>query len=54
MKGSLLALDYDGTIAGNGELDAEVRSAPIEARRMDITLVVATGRIFEGPGAPAL
>ncbi|HME68805.1 MAG TPA: HAD hydrolase family protein [Myxococcota bacterium] len=49
MKLSLLALDYDGTIAENGELDAEVRSALIEARRKDITLVLATGRILGDP-----
>ena len=46
MKLSLLALDYDGTIAENGELDAEVRNALIEARRKNITLVLATGRIL--------
>jgi len=46
MKLRLLALDYDGTIAQNGELDAGVRSALIEACRQDITLVLVTGRIF--------
>jgi hydroxymethylpyrimidine pyrophosphatase-like HAD family hydrolase len=44
MKLRLLALDYDGTIAENGELDAVVRSALIEACRADIRLVLATGR----------
>ncbi|HBZ71311.1 MAG TPA: hypothetical protein DEP35_16910 [Deltaproteobacteria bacterium] len=46
MKLKLLALDYDRTIAENGQLDRGVRSALIEARRKDITLVLATGRIL--------
>jgi len=46
MKFNLLALDYDGTIAADGELNPEVRSALIEARRKEITLILATGRIL--------
>ncbi len=47
MKLSLLALDYDGTIAEDGRLDPEVRSAIDEARAHGIVVVVVTGRVME-------
>jgi hydroxymethylpyrimidine pyrophosphatase-like HAD family hydrolase len=45
-KLGLLALDYDGTIAEQGRLDAEVRRALVEARARATTLVLVTGRIL--------
>lgn len=44
MKLSVLALDYDGTIASNDTLDPGVRSAIAEARSRRITVVLVTGR----------
>ncbi|HEY2151805.1 MAG TPA: HAD family hydrolase [Vicinamibacterales bacterium] len=44
MKLSALALDYDGTIAVNGVLDASVRKAIREARRRGIAVILVTGR----------
>jgi hydroxymethylpyrimidine pyrophosphatase-like HAD family hydrolase len=41
---SVLALDYDGTIAAEGVLDAKVREALEDARRQGITVVLVTGR----------
>lgn len=46
MKFGVLALDYDGTIARDGVLDPEVRSAIAEARAHGITVVIVTGRIL--------
>ena len=46
MKFGVLALDYDGTIARDGVLDPEVRSAIIEVRRRGIAVVIVTGRIL--------
>jgi hypothetical protein len=46
MKFSLLALDYDGTIAWNGELDTEVRRVLTELRGTDLSIVLVTGRIL--------
>ena len=47
MKFGVLALDYDGTIAREGVLDPEVRSAIAEVRARGITVVIVTGRILE-------
>jgi hydroxymethylpyrimidine pyrophosphatase-like HAD family hydrolase len=46
MKFGVLALDYDGTIARDGVLDPEVRSAIAEVRARGITVVIVTGRIL--------
>jgi hypothetical protein len=47
MKFSVLALDYDGTIAHQGRLDPDVRSAIAEAQSRGIAVVIVTGRILE-------
>jgi HAD superfamily hydrolase (TIGR01484 family) len=47
MKFSALALDYDGTIARDGSLDPDVRSAIAEVRSRGIAVVLVTGRILE-------
>ena len=47
MKFSVLALDYDGTIARDGSLDPDVRSAIAEVRSRGIAVVLVTGRILE-------
>jgi hydroxymethylpyrimidine pyrophosphatase-like HAD family hydrolase len=44
MKFGVLALDYDGTIASDGILDPEVRSAIEEARARGIVCILVTGR----------
>ena len=44
MRFTVLALDYDGTIAGNGVLDPVVRSAIADARERGITVCIVTGR----------
>ena len=41
---SVLALDYDGTIAVDGVLDAKVRQALAEVRRQGIVVILVTGR----------
>ena len=46
MKFSVLALDYDGTIARDGALDPDVRDAMGEARARGIVVVLVTGRIL--------
>ncbi len=46
MKFSVLALDYDGTIATEGTLDSEVRVAIGEARANGISVILVTGRIL--------
>jgi hydroxymethylpyrimidine pyrophosphatase-like HAD family hydrolase len=46
MKFGVLALDYDGTIARDGALDPEVRSAIVEVRQRGIAVVIVTGRIL--------
>jgi hydroxymethylpyrimidine pyrophosphatase-like HAD family hydrolase len=46
MKIGVLALDYDGTIARDGVLDPEVRSAIADVRRHGIAVVIVTGRIL--------
>jgi len=44
VKLSALALDYDGTIAVNGDLETAVRAAIGEARRKGIVVALVTGR----------
>lgn len=44
---SVLALDYDGTIAKDGALDPAVRLAIAEVRAQGITVVIVTGRILD-------
>ena len=46
MKVSVLALDYDGTIATEGVLDPDVRAAIIETRARGIVVLLVTGRIL--------
>lgn len=46
MKFSVLALDYDGTIAREGKLDPNVRAAIDEARARGIVVILVTGRIL--------
>src|ERR1700722_10264440 len=46
MKFGVLALDYDGTIAQDGVLDLNVRSAIAEVRRRGIAVIIVTGRIL--------
>lgn len=47
MKLSVLALDYDGTIAEHGRLDPEVAAALSEVRDRGVAVVVVSGRILE-------
>ena len=47
MRFSVLALDYDGTIAKNGALDPEVRHAIADVRASGITVILVTGRILD-------
>jgi len=46
MRLSVLALDYDGTIASNDKLDPSVRTAIARARRSGIIVLLVTGRIL--------
>jgi soluble P-type ATPase len=46
MKFSVLAIDFDGTIAIGDRLDPDVRAALGELRARDIVVVLATGRIL--------
>ncbi len=46
MKFRVLALDYDGTIAQEGVLNPEVRSAIQEIRAREIAVILVTGRIL--------
>lgn len=47
MKCTVLALDYDGTIARSDTLDPIVRQAIADARAAGITVLLVTGRILE-------
>ena len=47
MRFSVLALDYDGTIATDGVLDPDVRHAIADVRAHGITVVIVTGRILD-------
>jgi hydroxymethylpyrimidine pyrophosphatase-like HAD family hydrolase len=53
MKFTVLALDFDGTIARDGQLDPEVRSAIGEVRSHGIAVVLATGRTLSALTAVA-
>lgn len=46
MKLSVLALDYDGTIATDAGVDPDVRAAIAQARTSGITVLLVTGRIL--------
>lgn len=46
MKLSVIALDYDGTIARHGVLDPQVRQAIAEVRASGIVVLLVTGRIL--------
>jgi len=46
VKLSLLALDYDGTIAERDRLAPEVQQALLEVHREDLAVVLVTGRIL--------
>ena len=46
MKFRVLALDYDGTIALDGVLSADVKSSIAEARAHGIVVIIVTGRIL--------
>ena len=46
MKFSVLALDYDGTIAHDGALDPDAKAAIMEVRARGIVAVLVTGRIL--------
>ncbi len=48
MKLSVLALDYDGTIARDARLDPAVREAIAEARHRGVSVMLVTGRTLEG------
>jgi hydroxymethylpyrimidine pyrophosphatase-like HAD family hydrolase len=47
MKFSVLALDYDGTIARNDTLDPAVRQAIADLRTNGIVVILVTGRILD-------
>jgi hydroxymethylpyrimidine pyrophosphatase-like HAD family hydrolase len=47
MKLSVLALDYDGTVADYGKLDPEVAAAIGEARERGVAVLLVTGRILD-------
>ncbi len=46
MKFSVLAIDFDGTIARHDRLDAATRQAIAELRAQGITVILVTGRIL--------
>ena len=46
MKFSVLALDYDGTLARDGILDKHVKDAIAEVRSRGIAVIIVTGRIL--------
>ena len=47
MKFTVLALDYDGTIAGDGGVDPQVRTAVAAIRSRGVVVILVTGRILE-------
>jgi hydroxymethylpyrimidine pyrophosphatase-like HAD family hydrolase len=47
MKLSVIALDYDGTVARDGRLDPKVRDAIASARTAGIIVLLVTGRILD-------
>jgi hydroxymethylpyrimidine pyrophosphatase-like HAD family hydrolase len=46
MKLAAVALDYDGTIAEDGELGSEVRAAIYGLRRSGVAIILVTGRML--------
>jgi hydroxymethylpyrimidine pyrophosphatase-like HAD family hydrolase len=46
MKFSVLALDYDGTIARHDVLEPDVRNAVAGLRAQGIVVILVTGRIL--------
>lgn len=44
MKFRVMALDFDGTIARDGKLNPDVRSAIVDARSQGVVVVLVTGR----------
>jgi hypothetical protein len=53
VKLSVIALDYDGTIAEGGQLNAAVRDAIADARTRGIAVLLVTGRILSELGQVA-
>ena len=47
MKLSVLALDYDGTIAHNDRVPPAVLDAIADARRRNLTVILVTGRTLD-------
>ncbi|HZL93270.1 MAG TPA: HAD-IIB family hydrolase, partial [Vicinamibacterales bacterium] len=47
MKLSVLALDYDGTIARDDRLEPTVREAIAEARHRGVNVMLVTGRTLD-------
>src|SRR6185437_7966576 len=47
MRLTVLALDYDGTIARDGVLDPDVGASIADARERSITVLIVTGRILD-------
>src|SRR3954469_24585760 len=47
MKLSVLAFDYDGTIARNDRVPSSVLDAIANARRRNVTVILVTGRILD-------
>src|SRR5687768_16014360 len=47
MKLFALALDYDGTIATNDQLDPRMREAIAQARTRNIAVILVTGRLLD-------
>jgi hydroxymethylpyrimidine pyrophosphatase-like HAD family hydrolase len=47
MRLTVLALDYDGTIARNNVLEPEVLTAIADARERGIIVLIVTGRILD-------
>ncbi len=46
MRLRVIATDYDGTVATDGQLNPDVRAAIHTARQRGILVVIATGRIL--------
>ena len=53
MKLSVLALDYDGTIALNDRVPPSVLDAIADARRRNVTVILVTGRILDDLPLPS-
>ena len=47
MKLSVLAFDYDGTIARNDRVPPSVLDAIADARRRNVTVILVAGRILD-------